>query len=80
VEIGKRTFKISRYTTCSRRLGEAGNFAYGAVTARLGIPLDAAEIPAGIYSLVTHPASEWGWPYGMDLSARKQVPKGYYAK
>ncbi|HWY64238.1 MAG TPA: hypothetical protein VNX61_03420, partial [Rhizomicrobium sp.] len=61
-------------------LGDAGNFAYGAVTARIGIPLGAAEIPAGIYSLVTHPASEWGWPYGMDLSARKQVPKGYNAK
>ena len=29
-------------------MGEAGNFAYGAVAARLAIPLSAAEIPAGM--------------------------------
>ncbi|MES2294031.1 MAG: hypothetical protein V4527_12090 [Pseudomonadota bacterium] len=61
-------------------LGQAGNFAYGAVAARLGIPLGAAEVPAGLYSLINHPAKDWGWPYGMDRSARLQMPKGYGAK
>ena len=61
-------------------LGQAGNFAYGTVAARLGVPLGAAEIPAGLYALMNHPAKDWGWPYGMDPSARLQMPKGYGAK
>ena len=74
----KRLFKGSQANPAF--LGDAGNFAYGAVTARLGIPLDAAEIPARAYSLITHPSSDWGWPYGMDPSARQQIPKGYGTK
>jgi hypothetical protein len=61
-------------------LGDAGNFAYGAVSANLGVPLFATEMVAGAYSLYAHPSSDWGWPYGMDPSARVQVPAGYSAQ
>lgn len=61
-------------------LGDAGNFAYGAVSANLGVPLWGAEAVAGAYSLYAHPSSDWGWPWGMDPSARVQVPAGYSAQ
>ena len=52
-------------------LGDAGNFAYGAVSANLGVPLLATEMVAGAYSLYAHPSSDWGWPYGMDPSSHE---------
>jgi len=59
-------------------LGDAGNFAYAAVSANIGVPLIATELAAGAYTLLTHPLSDLG-PYGMDPSARVQIPAGYGA-
>jgi len=61
-------------------LGDAGNFAYGAVAAQLGVPLWATELAAGAYSLVTHPSKDWVGPYNMDPSATVNVPAGYNAQ
>lgn len=58
-------------------LGDAGNYAYGGVSAQMGVPLDLAEGVAGGYSLIQHKIKDWGWPYGMDPSARYQIPKAY---
>jgi RHS repeat-associated protein len=60
-------------------LGDAGNFAYGAVSANLGVPLWATEATAGAYALaVRHP--DRNGPFGMDKSATTQVPAGYKAR
>jgi hypothetical protein len=61
-------------------LGDAGNFAYGAVSAQIGVPLWATEAVAGGYSLLAHPSSDWVGPYFMDPSATVQVPAGYNAQ
>lgn len=45
--------------------------------AKIGVPLDLAEGVAGAYSLTHHQMKDWGWPYGMDPSARYQIPKAY---
>jgi hypothetical protein len=60
-------------------LGDAGNFAYGAVSASIGVPLSATEAVAGAYSVLAHPSSDWVGPWGMDPSATVQVPAGYGA-
>jgi RHS repeat-associated protein len=39
-------------------LGDAGNFAYGAVTANIGVPLWTAEMVGGVYAFITHPAKD----------------------
>jgi hypothetical protein len=59
-------------------LGDAGNFAYGAISADLGVPLSAAEIVAGGYALLTG-HQDTNHPYGMDSSANAQIPAGYKA-
>lgn len=60
-------------------LGKAGNFAYGAVSADIGVPLSAAEFVAGVYAYVSgHP--DRNGPYGMDNSATINVPAGYSAQ
>ena len=61
-------------------LGDAGNFAYGAVSANIGVPLSATELAAGVYALLTHPLSDAVGPFGMDPSATTQVPAGYSAQ
>jgi RHS repeat-associated protein len=60
-------------------LGDAGNFAYAAVSANIGVPLWATEAVAGGYSILAHPSSDWVGPWGMDPSATVQVPAGYGA-
>jgi RHS repeat-associated protein len=60
-------------------LGDAGNFAYAAVSANIGVALWATEAVAGRYA---------GWaghtdtnnPFGMDNSAARTIPSGYSAK
>ena len=59
-------------------LGNAGNFAYGAVSANIGIPLSVTEMVAGAYAIVAGHQDRNG-PYGMDASATAQVPAGYSA-
>jgi hypothetical protein len=61
-------------------LGEAGNFAYGAVSADLGIPLKATEIAAGGYASLTHTPSQRVGPYGMTNGETVNIPNGYDAK
>ncbi|MGH8227159.1 MAG: RHS repeat-associated core domain-containing protein [Steroidobacteraceae bacterium] len=61
-------------------LGNAGNFAYGAVSADIGVPQWFAELVAGVYSLFTHSAADRVGPYGMDESATASVPAGYSAQ
>jgi RHS repeat-associated protein len=59
-------------------LGDAGNFAYAAVSADIGVPLVPTELVAGAYALKAgHP--DINWPFGMDNSASQQVPAGYKA-
>ncbi|WP_454886193.1 RHS repeat-associated core domain-containing protein [Sphingomonas oryzagri] len=59
-------------------LGDAGNFAYGAVSANIGVPLSATEAVAGAYAWwAGHPDNNGPW--GMDSSATAQVPAGYGA-
>ena len=58
-------------------LGDAGNFAYGAVAANLRIPLSATEMVAGAYARIAHAASDRAGPYGMDRSATANTPAGY---
>jgi RHS repeat-associated protein len=60
-------------------LGDAGNFAYGAVSANLGVSPWTTKAVAGAYSVWAHPISDWGGPWLMDPSARVQVPAGYNA-
>jgi RHS repeat-associated protein len=60
-------------------LGDAGNFAYFAVSANIGVPLWTAELVAGGYSITHHPPSDWVGPFGMDPSATRTV-SGYGAK
>jgi hypothetical protein len=60
-------------------LGDAGNFAYGTVSANIGVPLWSTKAVAGAYSVWAHPISDWGGPWLMDPSARVQVPAGYAA-
>lgn len=60
-------------------LGDAGNFAYAAVSANIGVPFQATEAAAGLYSMRAHPSSDWVGPYNMDPSATVQVPAGYGA-
>jgi RHS repeat-associated protein len=61
-------------------LGDAGNFAYFAVSANIGVPLTAAEVAAGAYSITHHPPPDWVGPFGMDPSATRVVSAGYGAK
>jgi RHS repeat-associated protein len=60
-------------------LGDAGNFAYFAVSSNIGVPLWTAELVAGGYSITHHPPSDWVGPFGMDPSATRTV-SGYGAK
>jgi len=60
-------------------LGDAGNFAYGAISANLGVPLQATKAVAGGYALLAGHKDTSG-PYWMDASATKQVPAGYSAQ
>jgi RHS repeat-associated protein len=72
-------FKIMfRGQTDAKSLGDDGNFAYGAVSANIGIPLIAAEIAAGRYAVWAGHEDIVG-PYGMDASAHDNVPAGYVA-
>lgn len=59
-------------------LGDAGNFAYAAVSANIGIPLFAVEAVAGGYALWAGHSDANG-PYFMDASATAQIPAGYGA-
>jgi hypothetical protein len=59
-------------------LGDAGNFAYGAISADLGVPLSATEAVAGIYAKVAG-HTDTNHPFGMDSSANQQIPAGYQA-
>jgi RHS repeat-associated protein len=59
-------------------LGDAGNFAYAAVSANIGIPLVAVEWVAGGYALWAGHQDANG-PYYMDASATVQVPAGFGA-
>ena len=56
-------------------LGDAGNFAYGAVSANLGVPLTGAEMVAGAYSLYAHPSSDWaglgGWTQAPEYKSQR---------
>jgi hypothetical protein len=54
-------------------LGDAGNFAYFAVSADIGVPLGVAEFVAGVYSITHHPSSDWVGPFGMDPSATRNI-------
>ena len=65
-------------------LGDAGNFAYGAVAAGLGYSQGVAEFGAGAYALSKsfhNPNSPYGFnpnnPFGEDNSAAKNLPAGY---
>ncbi len=70
--------KGAGYTT-NAFLGDAGNFAYAAVSANIGVPYLATELVAAEYSWTHHPMSDWVGPYGMDPSATAQIPAGYGA-
>ena len=59
-------------------LGDAGNFAYFAVSANIGVPLWTAELFAGGYSMTHHPPSDWVGPFNMDPSATRNI-SGYGA-
>lgn len=58
------------------KLGDAGNYAYSAVSANLGVPLTAVEMVAGAYALWAGHGDVDGL-YFMDASATVQVPAGY---
>jgi RHS repeat-associated protein len=60
-------------------LGDAGNFAYGAISANVGVPLWATEAVAGGYALWAGHQDTNG-PFWMDASATQQVPAGYSAQ
>jgi RHS repeat-associated protein len=59
-------------------LGDAGNFAYAAVSANVGVPLSVTEAVAGAYAQWAGHQDTNG-PWGMDDSATAQVPAGYGA-
>jgi RHS repeat-associated protein len=59
-------------------LGDAGNFAYGAVSADLGVPLGVSEAVAGAYAWKSGHTDRSN-PHGMDDSANAQIPAGYQA-
>jgi hypothetical protein len=59
-------------------LGDAGNFAYAAVSGNIGVPLWATEAVAGGYALWAGHQDANG-PWWMDASATAQVPAGYSA-
>jgi RHS repeat-associated protein len=59
-------------------LGDAGNFAFAAVSANIGVPLFAVEAVAGGYALWAGHQDANG-PYFMDASATVQIPAGYGA-
>jgi hypothetical protein len=59
-------------------LGDAGNFAYSAVSGNIGVPLSLTEMVAGGYALWAGHSDANG-PYFMDASATAQVPAGYSA-
>jgi RHS repeat-associated protein len=65
--------------TANAFLGDAGNFAYAAVSANIGVPYLATELAAAAYSWTHHSPSDWVGPLGMDPSATVQVPAGYGA-
>jgi RHS repeat-associated protein len=72
-------FKINFQTQRNAAfLGDAGNFAYAAVSANIGIPLFAVEAVAGGYALWAGHKDANG-PYFMDASATVQIPAGYGA-
>ena len=56
-------------------LGDAGNFAYSAVSANIGIPLFAVEAVAGGYALWAGHADATG-PYFMDASPQHKFQRG----
>jgi RHS repeat-associated protein len=60
-------------------LGDAGNFAYGAVSAQIQVSLWEVEFAAGAYARIIHQAADRVGPYGMDQSATVNVPAGYSA-
>ncbi|WP_174286082.1 polymorphic toxin type 44 domain-containing protein [Sphingomonas bacterium] len=57
-------------------LGEAGNFAYGAVASGVGLSQGVAEFGAGAYALKNSKLNINN-PFGEDNSAAKQLPRGY---
>jgi RHS repeat-associated protein len=59
-------------------LGDAGNFAYAAVSGNIGVPLWATEAVAGGDALWAGHQDANG-PWWMDASATAQVPAGYSA-
>lgn len=59
-------------------LGDAGNFAYGAVSANIGVPLIGAELGATVYALWSG-HQDLVPPLYMDVSATTNVPLGYAA-
>ena len=59
-------------------LGDAGNFAYGAVSANIGVPLIGAELGAAGYALWAR-HQDLVRPLYMDVSATTNVPLGYAA-
>ena|ERR1035438_3383948 len=61
-------------------LGDAGNFAFFAINAKIGVPLLAAELAAGAYSIKVHSRKDWVGPFGMDPSATRVFKPGYGAK
>ena len=63
--------------TANAFLGDAGNFAYAAVSANIGVLYLATEFAAAAYSWTHHPPSDWVNLRGMDPSATVQVPAGY---
>jgi RHS repeat-associated protein len=60
-------------------LGDAGNFAYGAISANIGVPLWATEAVAGGYALWAGHQDANG-PFWMDQSASQHVQPGYNAQ
>jgi RHS repeat-associated protein len=70
---------IYKGSTDATFLGDAGNFAYGAVSANVGVPLWATELIAGGYALAAQ-HKDRNNPYGMDNSAATNVPAGYGAQ
>ena len=57
-------------------LGEAGNFAYGAVASGVGLSQGVAEFGAGAYALKNGKLNINN-PFGEDNSAAKQLARGY---
>ena len=62
--------------TANAFLGDAGNFAYAAVSANIGVPYFATQFAAAAYSWTHRPPGDWIGPLGMDPSATVQIPAG----